>query len=71
MIETDLNDYGYVVRMKGNGHDVVAEGTLRTILPRLSAHEYGRMGAMGVLLEGQNDPIYGRAMTAWVEAILR
>jgi hypothetical protein len=60
------NDYAAVVKPAPGGWNELASGTVGELLVDLADGKHGRPGALGLLIDGQDTPIFGRALSGLI-----
>lgn len=56
-------DYAVIVKLVPGGWDEVYGGCVSQLLLDLAAGRHGRVGAYGLLIDGSDSPLFGRALS--------
>lgn len=57
------DDHAVIVKPAPGGWDELASGTVGEMIVELAAGKNGQPGALGLLIDGRDTPIFGRALS--------
>ncbi len=57
------DDHATIVKVTPGGWKELASGTVGEMFAELAAGRHGRPGALGLLVDGRDIPIFGRALS--------
>lgn len=69
MSDIHPDDYAVIVKLAPGGWDELQSGTAGQMLVELATGKHGRPGALGLLIDGRDTPIFGRALSELIAAI--
>lgn len=63
------DDYAVIVKLAPGGWDELQSGTAAQMIVELATGRHRQPGALGLLIDGRDTPIFGRALSELVAAI--